>query len=116
MIYRVTTDDLMALVGAGTTHPMQAGAVLFLDATDDFDSSGAPETFGASVAQVPRPHQLLIDLPIGYGRPIWVEDAHFVLGDQMSTILCPTSANDEAVLAISTRVVNTPLPRSRPLW
>lgn len=106
----------MALVGAGTTHPMQAGAVLFLDAADDFDLSGALETFGARVAQVPRLHQLLIDLPIGCGRPIWVEDAHFVLGDQMSTILCPTPANDEAVLAIAARVVNTPLPRSRPLW
>jgi len=36
-IDRVTTDDLMALVGADTTHPMQAGAVLFLGAADDFD-------------------------------------------------------------------------------
>ena len=115
-IDRVTTDDLMALVGAGTTHPMQAGPVLFLDAADDFDLPEAVETFGARVAQVPRLHQLLVDLPLGCGRPIWVEDTDFVLGDQMATIVCSTPANDEAVLAIAARVVNTPLPRSRPLW
>lgn len=115
-IDRVTTDDLMALVGAGTTHPMQAGAVLFLDAADDFDLTEAVEMFGARVAQVPRLHQLLVDLPLGHGRPIWVEDADFVLGDQMAKIVCPTPANEEAVLGIAARVVNTPLPRSRPLW
>jgi len=102
-IDRVTTDGLMALVGADTTHPMQAGAVLFLGAADDFDLTSVVETFGARVAQVPRLHQLRVDLPLGCGRPIWVEDADFGLGDQMATIVCPTPANDEAVLAIPSR-------------
>ncbi|MBC7402899.1 MAG: DUF1298 domain-containing protein [Microbacteriaceae bacterium] len=69
---------------------------------------------------MPRLHQLLVDLlvdlPLGCGRPIWVEDADFGLGDQMATIMCPTPAKDEAVFAIAARVVNAPLPRSRPLW
>jgi len=93
----------VALVGTDTTHPMQAGAVLFLGAADDFDLTSVVETFGARVAQVPRLHQLRVDLPLGCGRPIWVEDADFGLGDQMATIVCPTPANDEAVLAIPSR-------------
>ena len=93
----------VALVGTDTTHPMQAGAVLFPGAADDFDLTKVVETFGARVAQVPRLHQLRVDLPLGCGRPIWVEDADFGLGDQMATIVCPTPANDEAVLAIPSR-------------
>ena len=49
---------------------------------------------------MPRLHQLLVDLPLGCGRPIWVEDADFGLGDQMATIVCPTPANDELVLLL----------------
>lgn len=66
-IDRVTTDDLMALVGADTTHPMQAGAVLFRGAAEDFDRTWVVEPFGARVAQMPRLHQLLVDLPLGCG-------------------------------------------------
>ena len=116
MIERVTTDDLMSLVEGGTSRALQAGTVLFLSAGDDFDFARALESFAARVHAVPRLRQRLVDVPFGCGRPIWVEDSGSVLANQLSTIACPFPANDEAVLAIAARQVNTPLPRSRPLW
>lgn len=116
MIDRVSADDLMSLVGDSASNPMQAGAVMFLDAAEDFDLDRALESFGARMATVPRLHQLLVKVPFGCGRPIWIDDLDFLLAEQVSIVECPFANDEEAVLEIAARAVNTPLLRSRPLW
>ena len=106
----------MSLVGDSASNPTQAGAVMFLDAAEDFDLDRALESFGARMATVPRLHQLLVKVPFGCGRPIWIDDLDFLLAEQVSIVECPCANDEEAVLEIAARAVNTPLPRSRPLW
>ena len=115
-IDRVSADDLMSLVGDSVFNPMQTGAVLFLDTDAGFDLDRALAAFGARVATVPRLHQLLVDVPFGCGRPIWIDDPDFVSADQVSIVECPFPDDEEAVLKIAAYAVNTPLLRSRPLW
>lgn len=97
-IDRVSADDLMSLVGDSASNPMQAGAVMFLDAAEDFDLDRALESFGGRMATVPRLHQLLVKVPFGCGRPIWMDDLDFLLAEQVSIVECPCANDEEAVL------------------
>ena len=97
-IDRVSADDLMSLVGDSASNPMHAGAVMFLDAAEDFDLDRALESFGARMVTVPRLHQLLVKVPFGCGRPIWVDDLDFLLAEQVSIVECPCANDEEAVL------------------
>ncbi len=65
---------------------------------------------------VPRLHQLLVPVPVGCGRPVWV---HAPGGDAPRLVQhegCPTPGDDAALLELAATLATTPLPADRPLW
>ena len=93
----------MSLVGDRASNPMQAGAVIFLDAAEGLELDRGLESFGARAGTVPRLHQLLVDVPFGCGRPIWIDDPDFLLAERVSIVECPCANDEEAVLEIAAR-------------
>ena len=74
MFERVSADDLMSLASRRHPPPLQVGAVLVLDVRGGLDSSSLRAVLQQRIATVPRLRQRLQKVPLGCGRPVWVED------------------------------------------
>lgn len=115
-IDRVSADDLMALVAERGSAPMQVGVLLLLDATD-LDPEEAIRQLGRRVAGVPRLRQRLWPVPVGCGRPIWLDDPGFDLDRHVSVLNLPgESLAEPELLRQAAALLAAPLPRDRPLW
>ena len=113
---RVSTDDLMALASERGSTPMQVGAVLMLDAGKSPDPGLVADAIAHRAAAVPRLRQLLVKVPWGCGRPVWVDDVDFAVTSHFSAMRCPAPGGEGAVLEVAAEMLLTPLPRDRPLW
>ncbi len=57
-----------------------------------------------------------MSLPVGCGRPIWVDDPGFDVSRHVRVVACPAPGGEQAVLDLAAAMLVTPLPRSRALW
>ncbi len=114
-INRVSADDLMSLVSTGGMLPL-VGAVLILGGTAALEPAGLVATIEGRLSTVPRLRQCLEQLPLGEGRPIWVDDPDFRLSDHLSVQRCPSPGGQGEVLGMAATLLTTPLPPNRALW
>lgn len=115
-IERVSADDLMSLASERGSTPMQVGAVLMLDARESPDLGLVVDAIADRITAVPRLRQRLLKVPLGCGRPVWVDDRDFTIAKHLSVIRCPAPGGESAVLAVAAEMLLTRLPRDRPLW
>ena len=115
LVERVSALDLMQLSSDAGAVPNQVGAVLVLDAGCGFDADVAVTLLGERIERVPRLRQRLVRVPVGCGRPVWVDDPDFDLAQHVTVVAAP-SGDDAGVLEIAAARVTTPLSMSRPLW
>ncbi|ANP73458.1 wax ester/triacylglycerol synthase domain-containing protein [Cryobacterium arcticum] len=115
-IDRVSADDLMSLVAEHGSTPMQVGAVLLLDTRPGLDATRLVRELGRRVAGIPRLRQRLATVPVGFGRPIWVDDPGFDIARHVTVTEVSDPLAEHEVLDIAATLLSTPLPRSRPLW
>lgn len=116
LIERVSPDDLMLLACDVGPVPLQVGAVLVLDARPGFDMSAARAAIAERLAAVPRLRQRMVSVPLGCGRPIWVDDAAFDVSAHVRSVTCRPPGDDAALLETAAAITTQPLPWSRPLW
>ena len=115
-IDRVGTDDVMSLVSDRQDPPLQVGVMLLLDVRKGHDPVQLKEALTHRLAAVPRLRQRLINVPIGCGRPVWVDYPEFRIEDHFAAVLRAAPTDEEAVLRIAADLLTTRLPRDRPLW
>ena len=115
-IERVSLADLMLLDCDVGPAPMQAGAVLLLDAGPRFDVGAATAVIGERVTKVPRLRQVLVRTPPGCGRPVWLDDPGFDIGAHVRSVRCDPPGDDVALRLAWTAIATQRLPWSRPLW
>jgi diacylglycerol O-acyltransferase len=96
--------------------PMNVGAVLLLGSDTDFDPAGTRQLLETRLAAIPRLRQRMVTVPLGCGRPIWVDDPRFDVGAHVEQVRCPAPGDHAALLDTAVRSVTNPLVRSRPLW
>jgi WS/DGAT/MGAT family acyltransferase len=84
---------------------------------------GDPPAHGELVAEVerrlhlvPRYRQRLANVPLGQGRPKWVDDPHLNLEYHVRATALPTPGTEEQLRALAGRVFSQPLDRDKPLW
>ncbi|MBA2239702.1 MAG: wax ester/triacylglycerol synthase family O-acyltransferase [Solirubrobacterales bacterium] len=65
---------------------------------------------------VPRFRQKLRFVPLGGGRPVWVDDPHFNLDYHVRTTALPAPGSDEQLRILAARVFSQRLDRSKPVW
>lgn len=115
-ILRATAEDMTSLAADVGPAPMQVGAILVLDTRGGFDLAAGRDALAHRIRSIPRLRQRLQPVPVGCGRPIWVDHEGFDI-DQHVSIVDPVPGGDlTAVLALGADVVATRLPRDRPLW
>lgn len=116
LIERASADDLMLLASDVGPVPIQAGAVLLLEGGPDFDLQAAKATLAARIQAVPRLRQRLVRVPVGCGRPVWVDDQAFDISAHVRSVPCQPPCNAAALLELAVAAATEPLPWSRPLW
>jgi diacylglycerol O-acyltransferase / wax synthase len=116
MFERVSADDLMSLAARRHPPPLQVGAVLVFDVRGGLDVGSLRAVLQRRIAAVPRLRQRLQKVPLGCGRPVWVDDVGFNLDDHLTVVEQRSETDDAGLLDLAASLVTRPLPDDRPLW
>jgi diacylglycerol O-acyltransferase len=68
------------------------------------------------LALVPRYRQKLRSVPLGQGRPVWVDDPHFNIEYHVRATALPPPGSEEQLKRLAGRVFAQQLDREKPLW
>jgi WS/DGAT/MGAT family acyltransferase len=134
-IERLSANDLAILASDCGAAPFNIAALLVIDRGSEIPFTDVRDALAARLPQVPRLRQRLRVLPIGLGRPIWVDDEVFdITGHAREVALHseattsesaasgpvsgeqPTHDGKQVLLDLVAELVCEPLPRNRPLW
>jgi diacylglycerol O-acyltransferase len=70
----------------------------------------------ARLSLVPRYRQKLRFMPLGLGKPVWVDDPHFNIDYHVRTTALPPPGSDDQLKRLAGRVFSQQLDRTKPLW
>src|ERR671937_1047821 len=116
----MSTDRLTGLDASflhlenGGAHMHVAGVMLFAGDPPDYDE--LVETTERRLHLVPRYRQKLAFVPLGQGRPKWVDDPHLNLRYHVRSTALPSPGSEEQLKALAGRVFSQQLDRDKPLW
>lgn len=112
---RLTPLDASFLHLEDASSPMHVAAVMVFDgeppAYDDFVSF-----VESRLHLVPRYRQKLAQVPLGQGRPRWVDDEDFDVRFHVRATGLPRPGTEYELQVLAARVLSHQLTRERPLW
>jgi WS/DGAT/MGAT family acyltransferase len=102
-------------------HLEDGGAHMHVAAVMTFDGPAPAyddllEAIESRLHLVPRYRQRLAFVPLGQGRPRWVDDPHFNAAYHIRHTALPAPGSDEELKRLAARVFGQRLDRSKPLW
>ncbi|MCU0309655.1 MAG: wax ester/triacylglycerol synthase family O-acyltransferase [Acidimicrobiales bacterium] len=65
---------------------------------------------------VPRYRQRVVTVPMGLGRPVWVDDDAFELDYHLRRTALPSPGDEETLRRLTGRIMSQRLDRTKPLW
>jgi diacylglycerol O-acyltransferase / wax synthase len=114
-------EDRLSGLDTSFLHLERDGAHMHVASTTIFD--GPPpshEEFRDHIESrlhlVPRFRQKLRYVPLGQGRPVWVDDPHLNLEYHVRRTALPPPGSEEQLRNLAARIFSQQLDRSKPLW
>ena len=107
-------DAVFLEVEDGVTHMPIASCSVFEGPAPSYDDVVA--SLAAKLPQIPRYRQRIHRVPLGLGRPVWVDDPGFDIRYHVRRTAVPAPGGEEEVRALMGRVMGVELDRRRPLW
>ncbi len=114
-------DDRLSALDASFLHLEDASAHMHVASVMLFE--GDPPSHGELVEAVerrlhlvPRYRQRLASVPLGQGRPKWVDDPRLNLEYHVRATALPPPGTEQQLRALAGRVFSQPLDRDKPLW
>ena len=99
----------------GANNPMHiGGASIFEGPPPPFEE--LEEMVASKLDLVPRYRQKVRFVPLGLGRPVWIDDPHFNLDYHLRHTALPPPGTDEVLRRTAARIFAQHLDRSKPLW
>jgi WS/DGAT/MGAT family acyltransferase len=99
----------------GPNNPMHIGGVsIFEGPAPPFER--LQEMVAGKLGRVPRYRQKVRFVPLGLGRPVWVDDPHFNLAYHLRHSALPAPGSDEQLRRTAARIFAQRLDRNKPLW
>jgi WS/DGAT/MGAT family acyltransferase len=120
MAERLSAVDSVFLNLEDARLPMHVGGLLVFET--DPESPGRPgvdgifETIESRLPLLPRCRQKLVDVPLGLGRPVWVDDPDFEIGNHLIRISLPRPGTRDQLIELVESLHARLLPRTQPLW
>ena len=117
----MSKPDRLTALDAGFLHLERSGAHMHVAAIFVFDGDPPAydelvEAIEARMHLVPRYRQKLAHVPLGQGRPVWVDDPHFNARYHLRHSALPAPGSDEQLKNLAGRLFASPLDRTKPLW
>ena len=106
--------SFLHLEAQGTAHMHVAGIYVFAGPGPGYDELVAHLL--ARLDLVPRYRQRLATVPLGQGRPVWVDDPHFNVRYHVRHTALPAPGGDEELKRLAGRLMSQQLDRHKPLW
>lgn len=97
------------------TTPMHVGSVSVMEGPAPSGDELA-ELLIAKLPRVPRYRQRVRTVPLGLGRPVWVDDQDFRITDHVHRDTVPPPGGDQQLRELIARIVGRPLDMTAPLW
>jgi diacylglycerol O-acyltransferase / wax synthase len=97
-----------------SSHMHVAGVMLFEGPPPPYDE--LLDVFERRLPLVPRYRQRLAFVPLGQGRPRWVDDPHLNLRYHVRSTALPSPGSEEQLQNLAGRVFSQQLDRDKPLW
>src|SRR4051812_10530159 len=97
-----------------SAHMHVAGVMLFEGSPPDHEE--LIEAISSRLHLVPRYRQKLAFVPLGQGRPRWVDDPHLNLGYHVRKTALPAPGSEDQLRNLAGRVFSQRLDRDKPLW
>lgn len=98
----------------GIAHMHIAGVSVFEGPPPALEEMTA--MMAAKLHRIPRYRQRVRSVPFELGRPVWVDDPHFVLEYHVRHTALPAPGGDLALRRLMARLMGQELDRERPLW
>jgi WS/DGAT/MGAT family acyltransferase len=112
---RMSPMDASFLHIEGPTNPMHIGGVsIFEGPAPPFER--LEEMVASKLDLVPRYRQKVRFVPLGLGRPVWVDDPHFNLAYHLRHTALPAPGRDDQLRRTAARIFSQHLDRNKPLW
>ncbi len=113
--------DRLSAVDAGFLDLEAGGAHMHVAAVLVFEGTAPPyEQLVGAIEQrlhvVPRYRQKLAFVPLGQGRPEWVDDPHFNAAYHVRHSALPSPGDDAELESLAARLFARELDRAKPLW
>jgi diacylglycerol O-acyltransferase / wax synthase len=102
--------------------PMHVGAVAilerapFLDADGRFRLDDLRRLIASRMQLIPKFRQRVVAVPLGRGRPVWVDHEGFTVADHVHLTALPEPGHRRDLFALAERLMGQLLDRRRPLW
>lgn len=113
--------DRMSMLEAEFLHLEDQNMQLHIGACAVFEGP-APDfaEFAAmtesKLPRVPRFRHIIREVPFGMGRPVWIDDPHFLLDYHLRHTALPAPGGRDELQRLMSRVMAQRLDRARPLW
>jgi WS/DGAT/MGAT family acyltransferase len=116
-----TVPARLTALDSSFLHLEDGGAHMHVAAVMTFDGPAPAydellDAIQARLHLVPRYRQRLAFVPLGQGRPRWVDDPHFNAGYHIRHTALPAPGGDDELKRLAARVFGQRLDRSKPLW
>jgi diacylglycerol O-acyltransferase len=98
----------------GSSHMHVAGVMIFEGSPPPYDE--LLEAIERRLGLVPRYRQRLAFVPLGQGRPRWVDDPHLNLRYHVRSTALPAPGSEQQLKDLAGRVFAQQLDRDKPLW
>jgi diacylglycerol O-acyltransferase / wax synthase len=113
--------DWMSPMDASFLHIERPTNAMHIGGVSIFEGPAPPfDQFEGMVAGkldvVPRYRQKVRFIPLGLGRPVWVDDPHFNLSYHLRHTALPAPGSEDKLRRTAARIFAQHLDRNKPLW
>jgi len=116
---QLTPLDAQFLNAESGTTVAHVGSLVILDPSTSDGEWGLDAVRGVYEQRlhlIPLLRRRLVEVPLGLGRPYWVDDPHFDIEFHLRELALPAPGNREQLGEQIARIHARPLDRTRPLW
>jgi diacylglycerol O-acyltransferase / wax synthase len=98
----------------GPAHMHVASTTLFEGPAPDYEDFR--DQIASRLHLVPRFRQKLRFVPLGQGRPVWVDDPHLNLDYHVRHTALPPPGSEQQLRTLAARIFSQRLDRTKPVW
>ena len=115
------SSDRLTGLDSSFLHMERAGAHMHVASTIVFEGPAPSheelrDHIASRLHLVPRFRQKLRFVPLGQGRPVWVDDPHLNLDYHVRQTALPAPGSEEQLRNLAARIFSQQLDRTKPLW